>query len=77
MSQSTPALGTTPISTPIIQVPAIPLRHLAPWALFGTLLGGVVLTLAGVDLAALGVPGGALLHEVAHDGRHLLGYPCH
>lgn len=73
MSHPTTALGTTPIT----EVPAIPLRRLAPWALFATLLASVVLTLAGVDLAALGVPGGGLIHEVAHDGRHLLGYPCH
>ncbi len=75
MSQSTPVLGTTPAVS--AQVAAIPLRALAPWALFLVLLATVVIVLAGVDLSMFGVPGGTLLHEVAHDGRHLLGYPCH
>ena len=77
MSQSYPALGSTPLAPSSVQVPAIPLRSLAPWALFLVLLGTVVIVLAGIDLTMFGVPGGMMLHEVVHDGRHLLGYPCH
>jgi hypothetical protein len=35
-----------------------------------------VLYLVALDQGALSQTG-SLLHELAHDGRHLLGVPCH
>jgi putative cobalt transporter subunit CbtB len=59
-----------------IHPPAISLRELAPWALFaGALL--MLLYLVGLDQGALSLVPGRGLHEFLHDGRHLLGFPCH
>lgn len=53
----------------------IPLRSLAPWMAFAALLL-LQLYLIGFDQGAVSQTGN-LLHEVVHDGRHLLGTPCH
>ncbi len=63
MSQSSAA----PLSS-AVEIPAVPLAKLAPWALFFGVVGSVVVYFAGADQA---------LHEWVHDARHLLGYPCH
>ncbi|MEX2253608.1 MAG: CbtB-domain containing protein [Thermoleophilaceae bacterium] len=49
--------------------PPISLRELAPWALFGAALLGL--------LFVVGLDQGSTLHEYLHDGRHLLAFPCH
>jgi hypothetical protein len=58
-------------------LPVIPLRELAPWALFVGLLGTRVLVFVSADQGAFSIPAGTAIHEWVHDGRHLLGYPCH
>lgn len=40
------------------------------------LLALLTLYLVGLDQGAVS-QSGALLHELMHDGRHLLGVPCH
>ncbi|CAM3895451.1 CbtB domain-containing protein [Smaragdicoccus niigatensis] len=40
------------------------------------MLALLTLYLVGLDQGAVSQTG-ALLHEVMHDGRHLLGIPCH
>ncbi|MBF4162686.1 CbtB domain-containing protein [Nocardioides acrostichi] len=78
MSQISPApLTSGTASLPAVPVAAIPLRELAPWALLFALLGALVLFFVGVDQGAVSVPSGVYVHELVHDGRHLLGYPCH
>lgn len=62
---------------PGVEVPSIPVRELAPWALFFGLLGLIVLFFVSADQGAISVPSGNAIHEWVHDGRHLLGYPCH
>ncbi|CAN5862436.1 CbtB-domain containing protein [soil metagenome] len=55
----------------------IPLREVVPWAVFA---GAILLTLlyvVGLDQGATSVFSGQLLHAFVHDGRHLLGVPCH
>ena len=59
------------------EIPSIPLRELAPWALFFGLLGLLVIFFISADQGAVSIPSGTLVHEWVHDGRHLLGYPCH
>ena len=56
--------------------PAISLRELWPWTLFGVALM-LLIYFVGVDEGAASVIPGASLHELVHDGRHLLGFPCH
>ncbi|MBZ5736551.1 CbtB domain-containing protein [Nocardioides mangrovi] len=55
----------------------IPLRELAPWAIFFGLLGLLVIFFVSADQGAISIPSGTAIHEWVHDGRHLLGYPCH
>lgn len=57
--------------------PAIPLGQVAPWALFFGLLALLALFFVSADQGAVSIPSGTLVHEWVHDGRHLLGYPCH
>ncbi|GGR54368.1 hypothetical protein J2S40_002678 [Nocardioides luteus] len=72
MSQS----ATAPVAG-APEIPSIPLRELAPWALFFGLLGLLVIFFISADQGAVSIPSGTLIHEWVHDGRHLLGYPCH
>ena len=58
-------------------VPTVDLRELAPWALFVGLLGLLVLFFVSADQGAISIPAGTAIHEWVHDGRHLLGFPCH
>lgn len=59
-----------------IRPPAFTLGELAPWGLFGVAMLAL-LFLVGVDGQAAGLPGAQVVHELVHDGRHLLGLPCH
>lgn len=68
---------STAAPVPAIEVPSIPLAELAPWALFSALLAGLVVYFIGADQGALSLLSGTGVHEFVHDGRHLLGYPCH
>jgi hypothetical protein len=56
-------------------VAPIPLAAFARWLWLAAILL-VVLYLVSMDQGALSRLG-SLLHEVMHDGRHLLGVPCH
>ncbi|MEA2330142.1 MAG: hypothetical protein QOH58_280 [Thermoleophilaceae bacterium] len=56
--------------------PAISVGELWPWALFGVALM-LLIYFVGVDEGAASVVPGSGLHEWVHDGRHLLGFPCH
>ena len=60
-----------------VEIPAIPLRELAPWALFFGLLAVLVLFFISADQGAVSLPAGNAIHEWVHDSRHLTGYPCH
>jgi Probable cobalt transporter subunit (CbtB) len=70
-----PAVFLTPISAPAPV--AVPLRQLLPWAVFGLLLAVVLIYLVGAEQGASSLVPGHYLHELMHDGRHLLGFPCH
>lgn len=56
---------------------AIPLRELAPWLVLGALFAMSVLVLISSVQGAITIPAGTAIHEWVHDGRHLLGFPCH
>jgi hypothetical protein len=59
-----------------IHPPAISLREIWPWAVFGIALLMLVY-LVGVEQGASALAPGSWIHEFVHDGRHLLGFPCH
>ena len=56
---------------------AIPVRELAPWAIFAGVLMLFLIYLVGCEQGATSLVGGHYIHEFMHDGRHLLGFPCH
>jgi Probable cobalt transporter subunit (CbtB) len=56
---------------------AIPLRELLPWAVFAGLLCLIALYFVGAEQGATALIAGTDVHEFLHDGRHLLGFPCH
>ncbi|MFG2330029.1 CbtB-domain containing protein [Streptomyces sp. NPDC048604] len=69
-----PAVSTNPS----VAVPAaLPVRAVLPWAVFGGLLMLIALYFVGAEQGATSVFAGAEVHEWVHDGRHLLGFPCH
>jgi hypothetical protein len=63
---------TAPISPPI----AIPVREILPWLIFAGLLL-LLIYFVGVEEGAISIIPGMSVHEFTHDGRHLLGFPCH
>ncbi len=69
------ALAATPVTVPAPV--AIPLRQLLPWAIFGLLLAAIAIYFVGAEQGATSLIGGHWVHEFTHDGRHLLGFPCH
>jgi hypothetical protein len=56
---------------------AIPLRELVPWAIFGGLICLLAIYFVGAEEGATSLISGMYVHEFVHDGRHLLGFPCH
>ncbi|GAA5055219.1 hypothetical protein HNP84_006179 [Thermocatellispora tengchongensis] len=54
----------------------IPLSRLLPWLLAAVPLLLLVAYLVTFDQGAVSQMG-SYLHELMHDGRHLLGVPCH
>jgi len=66
-----PAVVATPAPAPI------PLRDLLPWTLLAAVLALVLLYFVGAEEGATSVVSGSFVHEFVHDGRHLLGFPCH
>jgi len=70
--------GTTaaiPASRPIPR--PIPLAEIAPWAVFAALVAVVLLYFVSTEQGAFALFKGTMVHEYVHDGRHLLGFPCH
>ena len=57
--------------------PAIPIGEILPWATFGGLLLLIAIYFVGAEQGATAIFGGSAVHEFVHDGRHLLGFPCH
>jgi len=62
------AAPTRDVTTPV-PVPVVSLSELWPWALFAVMLVVLLYFVAAVP--------DNTIHEFLHDGRHLLGFPCH
>ncbi|MFI6336829.1 CbtB-domain containing protein [Streptomyces sp. NPDC050535] len=69
------------VAQPTPTTPAIPaklpLKDIAPWAVFFGILMLVLLYFVGAEQGATSVVSGGEVHEWVHDARHLLGFPCH
>jgi hypothetical protein len=73
-------MTTTTKIFPIFQpasLPVIPVRELLSWVIFGGLIMLLALYFVGVEEGATSIIQGMYVHEFVHDGRHLLGFPCH
>ena len=67
---------TSAVRVPAVEPVAIPLRQVLPWAVFGLFLL-LALYFVGAEEGATSLVKGMMVHEFVHDGRHLLGFPCH
>ena len=61
---------------PVAQPVPIPLHELYPWLLFAIVML-LAIYFVGVEEGATSIVSGMYVHEFVHDGRHLLGFPCH
>jgi hypothetical protein len=68
---------TTSTFVPPAEPGAIPVREILPWAVFAGLLALLTLYFVGAEQGATSIVSGMYIHEFLHDGRHLLGLPCH
>jgi hypothetical protein len=48
-----------------------------PGALFGGLIMLLAIYFVGAEQGAASIFSGMYVHKFVHDGRHLLGLPCH
>jgi len=55
----------------------LPLRETLPWIVLGGLLMLALVYFVGVEEGAMSLLSGLPIHEFLHDGRHLIGIPCH
>jgi hypothetical protein len=72
-SIASPSIG----AAPEVEIPSIPVAQLAPWAAFVFLAAAVILFFISAEQGLVSIVGGNAIHEWVHDGRHLLGFPCH
>ncbi|GLS17705.1 cobalt transporter [Labrys miyagiensis] len=69
---------TTAVLAPSAPQPiTIPLREIVPWAILTLLLALLAIYFVGAEEGATSIFQGMYIHEWVHDGRHLLGFPCH
>jgi len=68
---------TTTSFAPVTPPAAIPIRDVLPWALLVGLVLLLLVYFVGAEEGATSLIPGMYVHEFVHDGRHLLGFPCH
>lgn len=68
---------TSAAAAPAARPAAIPVPDILPWAVFGGLLLLLAIYFIGAEEGAASLIPGMYVHEFVHDGRHLLGFPCH
>ena len=68
---------TTATLAPALPVATIPLREWFPWAILAGLILLLAIYFVGAEQGATSLISGKYVHEFVHDGRHLLGFPCH
>ncbi|MFJ5553350.1 MULTISPECIES: CbtB-domain containing protein [unclassified Streptomyces] len=71
------AQATVPATATDAAIAPISLKALAPWAVFFGVLMLALLYVVGGEQGATALVQGETIHEWMHDGRHLLGFPCH
>ena len=65
---------TTPIA---VAAPPFTFTQVLPWLIFAAMLLLVAMYFVSAEQGANSLLSGTGVHEWVHDGRHLLGFPCH
>jgi hypothetical protein len=73
----TDLVPTTAPPSAWVAVPPFSLRQVLPWLVFAGLLLLVGLYFVSAEEGVTALFAGDAVHEWVHDGRHLLGFPCH
>ena len=69
-----PGTETAAATTPLV----LPISRSMVWLAGTALLALAVYYFIGIDQGAVSVFGSDThVHELVHDGRHFLGFPCH
>jgi hypothetical protein len=68
-------MSDSTIGSDIVAAP-IPVREILPWIVFGALML-LAIYFVGAEEGATSIVKGIYVHEWVHNGRHLLGFPCH
>ena len=71
MSSHTPVAGLR--ATPVVLAPS---RSLL-WLLGTAILCTLAFYMIGFEQGAAAVFNGTYVHELVHDARHFIGFPCH
>ena len=70
--------ASTAVPAPLLPVlPPFSVRQVLPWLVFAGLLLLVGLYFVSAEQGVPALLAGNAVHEWVHDGRHLLGFPCH
>jgi Probable cobalt transporter subunit (CbtB) len=71
-------MSETTHSTPVVVgTPPFSFTQVLPWLIFAAVLVLVALYFVSAEQGATSLLSGTAVHEWVHDGRHLLGFPCH
>jgi hypothetical protein len=65
------------VHTTAVRPVPIPVRAILPWLAFGGVLSLLMIYFVGAEQGATSLISGHYIHEYVHDGRHLMGFPCH
>jgi hypothetical protein len=63
--------------TPAAPAPIASPGELLPYAIFAGIVAVILIYFVGAEEGAASMISGSYVHEFVHDGRHLLGFPCH
>jgi hypothetical protein len=77
MNATNAALSATQVSPGLDSPVPLPVREVLPWAIFIGLILLIAIYFVGAEQGATSIFSGMYIHEFVHDGRHLLGFPCH
>lgn len=72
------AFGQPRTSTARSRPVALPVSEVLPWLLGALVVGLALYYLVGIEEGATSLFGNSMaVHELLHDARHFLGFPCH
>jgi hypothetical protein len=60
-----------------VAAPPFSFTQILPWLIFAAMLFLLASYFISAEQGAASLFSGTAVHEWVHDGRHLLGFPCH